>query len=472
MTPFETVLQYYKFPDRIVPKPLQIEAINYHCEHNNTGGFHEMATGKTFIATAVALYRKITEGGTIVIIMPPVLLRQWGRWLAEITPALTVTEYRGTQAQRAALDLDVDFVLVGVQIFKKEFKRFTDHFYGKPYMTIVDEAAPMLGNIESDQHKKVYEFSVMRPVMPMTGTPMNTPMDAYGILKFSAPGTYRNINHFHNEHVESVDWFKKPTKFMNLDRLRANMTINSRRILFRDLYPNMGKPLYDPTYYDLAPAHYKLYRKLAEEELLKLPDGGKVDGTSANRLLHALGQIVCNWGHFSGVPSDVAASIEMIEQKLSELGDRKLLVFAHYKMTVAFLKDRLKKYGVVTINSEVSDKKKDANLRKFINEPSCRVMVAQFISAGMGLDGMQYCCNTVFIAEPCQQPRVFHQAVARLDRPGQTERVHVMMGIANGTTQVRAFRTLLENDNLVNQVIRNAIDLRHAIYGTTPEDKP
>lgn len=37
--------------------------------------------------------------------------------------------------------------------------------------------------------------------------------------------------------------------------------------------------------------HLKLYRKLAEEELLKLPDGGKIDATQATKLVHALGQI-------------------------------------------------------------------------------------------------------------------------------------------------------------------------------------
>lgn len=464
MTPFETVLTYYTFPERIKPHPLQIETINDLAPLPNSGEWLDMGTGKSFCSTATALFHKIMWGNQIVIIMPPVLLRQWGRWLAEIKPALTVTEYQGTPAKRAAMDLEVDVVLVGVQIFKKENKRFVDHFFGKPYTVILDEAT-FAGNVESDAHHLVYDFCIGHPVIPLTGTPMNNVMDAYAMLKFSAPGTYPNIGEFVKQHVDEFDYFKRPIAFKDLDVLAENMKINSKRILFEDMYPQTELPLYDPIYYDLEPAHYKLYSKLAEEELLKLPDGGKIDGTTANKLMHALGQIICNWSHFSGVPSHIAMAIEMIEQKLAELGEGKLLVFAHYKMTVAFLKQHLKKYKVVTANSEVSNAQKDKNVQTFIHDPRCRVMVAQVISAGKGLDGMQGAANHIFFAEPCQQPRDFHQAVARLHRLGQKRRVHVMMGIANGTTQVRAFKNLLDNDTTVNKVIRNAVELRAAIYG-------
>jgi SNF2 family DNA or RNA helicase len=423
-----------------------------------------MGTGKTFISTAISLFHKVTYGHQVVVIMPPILIRQWGRWLASIKPEISVTEYRGTPAQRDALDLDMDFVLVGVQIFKRDFARFQRYFSDKNYTVIIDEAN-LVGNIESDNHKKVYEFAAGHPQIVLTGTPMNSVMDAYGLLKFSAPGAYRSIRHFENTHVEERDFYKKPIKFGNLDLLAENMMVNSRRILLEDMYPDLDEPAYIPTYYDLAPAHYKLYRKLAEEELLKLPDGGKIDATSANKLIHALGQIIVNYPHFSGNPDDVSLTVEMITQKLSELGDGKLVVFANYKLTVAHLKDKLQKFGAVTINSEVTEAQKERNLQAFMTDPECRVVIAQFVSAGKGLDGLQHVCNHAFFAEPCQQPRDFHQAVARLKRLGQKKKVMVMMGIANNTTQVRGFKKLLDNDDLVNKVIRNATELREAIYG-------
>lgn len=458
------MLAHYRFPDYIVPHPLQREVIDDTADLENSGQWLDMGTGKTMCATAIGLYHKLTRGNQVIVIMPPILIRQWGRWLASIKPALSVTEYRGTPTQRAALDLDMDFVLVGIQIFKRDFERFNQHFFAKAYTLVVDEAT-MVGNIQSENHKKVYDFGIGHAQIMLTGTPMNNVTDAYALMKFSAPGTYRNIRHFENTHVEERDFFNKPTKFCNLDQLADNLMVNSKRVLFEDMFPDTEEPLYIPTHYDLAPAHAKLYRKLAEEELLKLPDGGKIDATSANKLLHALGQIIINLPHFSGDPKDVSQTIDIVEQKLAELGQGKLVVFANYKLTVAHLKERLVKYGAVTINSEVSEKQKDKNLQAFMHDPDCRVLVAQFVSAGKGLDGLQHVCNHAFFVEPCQQPRDFHQAVARLKRLGQKKKVVVMMGIANGTTQVRGFKNLLENDTLVNKVIRNATELRNAIFG-------
>jgi hypothetical protein len=420
--------------------------------------------GKTFCATATGLFHKIVYGHQVIVIMPPILIRQWGRWLAEITPAVTVTEYRGTPAQRAKLDLDVDFVLVGIQIFKRDYERFVSHFQGKPYTTIIDEAT-IVGNIGSDNHQKTYEFSLAHPQIVLTGTPLNSVMDVYGLMKFSAPGQYKNLKQFTNLHVEEVDFYKKPVKFQNLDLLADNLMVNSKRILFEDMYPDSEQPLFVPVYYDLDPDHYKLYRKLAEEEILKLPDGGKIDATTANKLIHALGQIIINFPHFSGDPKSVSSTVEMIDQKLQELGDKKLVVFANYRLSVAHLKERLSKYNAVTINSEVTEKQKEKNLQQFMNDPECRVIVIQFVSGGKGLDGLQRVSHHCFFAEPCQQSRDFAQCVGRLKRLGQKHRVMVMLGIANNTTQVRGFKNLLNNDGLVNQVIRNAYELRQVIFG-------
>lgn len=464
MTPFEKVLQHYTFPPYIVPKPLQIETINELAPLPNSGEWLDMGTGKTFCSTACSLFHKIEYGHQTIVVMPPVLVPQWAKWLRSITPALRVTEYVGTPTQRAKLSLDADFVLVGVQIFKRDIERFTRHFAGRPKTVTVDEAT-IICNIGSANHQTVYDFSIGNHQILLSGTPANNPMDAYGLIKFTAPGTYRNKKQFENIHVESRDFYDRPNKFKELDLLYANLARNSKRILYEDMYKDIEQPLYSPIDYDLDPAHYKLYRRLAEEELLKLPDGGKIDGTTANKLRHALGQIVVNWEHFSGVSGNVSNAIHLVEEKLEELGTGKLVVFADYKLTVRACMKHLKKYGVVSVNSEVSNTEKQDNIARFINDPKCRVIVIQFKSGGYGLDGLQHVCNHMLFLEPCLQPRDFHQCVARLKRTGQTKRVMVMMAIARGTTQPRGFKILLENDTLVNQVIRTAGELREMIYG-------
>lgn len=469
MTPFETVLQHYRFPEKIgdnpfVPHPLQIQAINDLAPLPGQGHWHGMGTGKTFIATAVALFHKITWGHSCIVIMPPLLLKQWQRWLKLIEPQLRVTVYAGTPAQRKALSLDADFVLVGVQIFKKERHLFIDHFKGRPFTLIVDEASQSLTSTASKSHQDVYDFHIGHPVLLLTGTPATNPLHAYAMLKFVAPGTYRNKKQFETVHVEERDFFGNPSRFCNLDLLAENLKKNSARILFEDMYKVTDPPMYAPLSYDLATEHYKLYRKLADEELLKLDDG-KIDATDANRLFHALGQIVVNWGHFASNPKLISNALYMVEEKIEELGGGKMLVFCHYRMTAALLQSYFGARCAGVINGDATPKAREKATDRFLDERKAQVLVLQAKSGGFGLDGLQHVCNTAFFIEPTQQPGTFHQAVARLYRTGQRSRVQVYLGIADGTLQNRAFRNLLKNDDVANTVIRNVTDLRAAIFG-------
>lgn len=463
MTPFDVVTRSYQFPTYIKPHALQLECINELSALNNSGEWLDMGTGKTFVSTACALFHKVTYGNVCVVIVPPLLISQWARWLRSITPALSVVEYKGTPTERKLKTLDADFVIVGVQIFKKEFDKFNNWYSLRQYSVIVDEAT-MVSNVSSDNHDKVFSFSIGRPTMLLSGTPANKPSDAYGLLKFTAPGTYRSIGQFENLHIEERDFWGAPVKYRGLDELAENLLINSKRVLFQDMYPMSEEPVFIPLNYDLEPTHLKLYRKLAEEQLLALPDGGKIDGTTAARLRHLLGQIVVNKGHFTGKPDDRSFATDLIEQRLMESGE-KLVVFANYRMTVAHIASRLSKYKPGIINGDVTASQKEKSIQRFINDSDCRLIVIQFISGGKGLDGLQHVCNQALFIEPCVQPRDFHQCVARLNRMGQKRRVAVTLAIANGTVQVRQFKNLLINDGITNEVIRNATDLRKSIFG-------
>ena len=459
------MLRQYKLPSFIKKiHPLQVECINELAPLHTSGSWLDMGCGKTLVSTVVCLFLKITQNRSAIVLMPPILIPQWGRWLRSLKPALRVVEYRGTPKQRKDLDLDCDFLLVGVQTFKRDYDRIADYFAGKEYCVVIDEAT-LVANSESDNHKMSLAFCVGQPVQVLTGTPMNKVLDVYGLLKFSAPGCYRNMRHFEGLHVEDRDFFGSPTSYMQLDLLAENLTKNSRRMLLSDMYPDTVDPLIVPVDYELEPAHYKLYRQLAEEELLKLPDGGKIDATSANALRHALGQLVVNWDHFSGDPANQAQAVEIIKQKLSELGTGKLVVFANYKRTASKLCKELSGFGAVVINGEVTASLKETNIQRFIDDPACRVIIIQFVSGGKGLDGLQHVCNHCLFIEPCLQPRDFWQCVARLQRMGQTKKVMVMVATAIGTTQVRGFKQLIANDELVNQVIRNKTDLADMVFG-------
>lgn len=464
MTPFELVQQHYTFPSWLTPFPLQVKAINEQATLAHSGQWLDTGTGKTFVATATSLFKLITQRRQTVVIMPPILVRQWANWLRTITPALSITEYRGTPAKRKALSLNADFVLVGAQVFQRDYERFSAHFFHVKPNVVIDEAT-MVANVGTQTHDSIYEFAMGCNQELLTGTPASNPMNAYGLLKFTSPGTYRNLKHFENMHVEGRDFFDNPCDFKDLHLLRGALERNSQRILFEDLYPDIEEPLYSHYNYDLDDKHYKLYTELAENQLLLLPDGGKIEATTASKIIHALGQIVGNWHYFSQDPKNISQMVRVIEQKMGELGDKKLVVFANYRMTIKHLTEYFTPLGAVAVNSEVSEGQKAKNIQRFCDDPKCRLIMIQPRSGGYGVDGLQRVCHHAMFVEPCTVTRDFHQAVARLKRTGQTKRVMVHMPTASGTVQMRGFRALLKNDALTNQIIRNKADLRDMLFG-------
>lgn len=469
MTPYEIVRERFAFPFEL--RPLQVSLVNMLCPFPRAGYYAEAGTGKTSMATHQALYYAIAHNtNQWLILMPPILLEQWDRWLRGVTDlrtgkALTTTVYAGTPKQRAELDLNADFILTSYGLLKNDFERLHAHFEDRTLGVMADEATAVK-NTASDTHKAVALMAENRPFLPLTGTPINKPGDAFAYIKLIAPGVYRNRRQFDRLHVLETDDYGNVEKWCNLDVLAENMKIHSGRLLLREARADMKEPLFTPRPYRLDPAHMKLYRRIAEERLVEFDNGKEIDAISASALRSALQQLIVNWGEFDENPARVPAVMDMIEEVLEEIGERKLVIAAHFIRTNRYLHSALAKYGAVAVYGEVSKSDKQKAIQRFIQDPKCRVILVQPSSAGFGVDGLQHVCSDMLVVEAPTTPTPFQQVVARLDRDGQNSEVHVRIAIATGTVQVKMFRDLLDNDELANSVQGGYKNLRGSVYGS------
>lgn len=460
-TPYEEVLANFELPFPLYP--FQVETVNELASADRSGLYFDMGTGKTVTATVMTLYKFIAGAAQrAVVIMPPILLDQWARFLERI-PGNTVQIYRGPPKVRSAIALGkAQWTLVGAQIFKIDFDRF-DATFGPDTAVIRDEAHD-IKNVSTDNYKKFTRFTADKAVSLLTGTPISSPEDGYAYIKILAPHVYRTKGQFMNIHAGERDFFNKVISWKHLDTLASNMEINSKRVLKEDVLEDLPEITYTPMFYQLTAEHMALYKKLAEEQLLQLGEG-KLDATSSGRLRHALGQIICNFDYFSGDPSKRSTCYDLLDQVLDELGPTaKLCVFARYRMTNAKLLNYLRPYGAVAVYGDQTQAQNRAAVDMFVGDPECRVIILQPTSGGIGVDGLQEVCRDgLFLEIP--SVRDFKQARDRLHRGGQKNGVHIRIAVAEGTLQVRDQRTLLDNDELINDVIRNVEDLRTAIFG-------
>ncbi len=427
------------------------------------GHYLAVGVGKTATSTVCALYKILVgEVSQVIVLMPPILLAAWYRWLTSIS-GVTAMVYAGTPKQRESMKFDSMFTLMSYDIFKRDYDRIEVSFDHCSTCLIADEATA-IKNVESKNYRAVKEFSDSGHLMLLTGTPLAKIMDGYAYVKLLAPSIYRTYNQFENIHVDKVDFYGHPKTFKNLPMLERNMRVNSVRLLKEDVLEELPEILYEPLIYDLEPAHLALYHKLAEEQLLELPDGGKIDATQVTRLWHGLQQMVMNYDYFSGDPTKKSMGFELIDEIMSQLDGNKLIVFTNYKLTSRAVTAFTQKYGSVAVFGEVSAANQQKNIDRFMNDAKCRLAVLQVQSAGFGLN-LQDCCSDILFLEAPLIPIQFEQAVGRVYRNGQKRKVHIRVGMAQGTIQVHLVNLLMNKDELVNRVVRNHQDIRQALFG-------
>ncbi len=469
MLPYDLVKSKYNFPPNINDRDFQIEIVNDLAPRERAGYYAEVGTGKTFMSTVSALFKQMTEGRKTLVAMPPILAEGWLRWLRKIE-GVTVLDYRGTPKYRKTLNLEHDFIVMSMDIFKNDYDWLLNYLGNDPLTLIVDEAT-CIKNIESANYRYMKqtgdEFGAH--IMLLTATPLDTPGDGYAYVKTLAPTVYRSHKQFEMIHVGKKDFFGKVTQWQELDVLKENMKINSARVLSRDVL-NYPEPIYDPMFYDLAPEHQNLYRAIVDEQLDLLPNEAAVDGITEGRIYSMLHQVVWNYPYFSDDPKARSKPYELLDEIVNQLGckkrgGKKLMIFANYKMTMQAIKDHLGGGNIGILNSQYTASQKQKFITNFIEDPDCNILQIHPLSGGKGLDGLQHVCHNLFFAETPPSGLSFTQCVGRAVRDGQNEAVIIRLGIANKTVQVKLHRDLLVKDEQAGFVQGSHQSLRSALYG-------
>ena len=437
----------------------QVAGIEELATYPRNANFSEVGTGKTVMSTAVSL---MTCKDTTLVLVPPIIIPQWCKWLRRFTDS--VTDYRGTPTERRKLNITARFVVMSHAIFRMDYEKLYHALNSYDLEIIVDESHS-LKNPSSILYKNVARLSLGHNLQLLTGTPTSKPTDAYVYIKQKTPKLYRTFGHFENMHVAERDFFGKVTKWQLLDQVAANLALQTVKFTKEDLFGLDLDPQFPDCSYDLDPAHTKLYERLMEEQLLLLGDGTKIDATTSTKLFHAAQQIVCNWAHFSGEDKR-SAIYDIIDQTLEEVlpTDSKLIIWTFYKMTTRNVMEYLAAQGhkAVAAYGEANSNK---SFELFMEDPTVRILVAQPQSAGVGLNAQGVCSEMLFVETPTT-PLLARQAIGRVVRMGQKRKPRIKVAVANNTIQTRLLGMLMDNDDLVKRVENTRDSIRDWIRGT------
>jgi hypothetical protein len=448
--------------------PWQVEDITTLVQWDRVGAFLPVGAGKTVIATLVGLAWDLPF---YVVVVLPILVKQWVEWLNSIPNTGGAVAYEGGPKKRAEINLmKFRWWVMSYGLFKNDFDKLLKLLPLKTDAALIVDEAQSIKDTSTQLWKRCNEFSLGRSLIEMSGTELNKPDDAYGHIKIKTPSVYRSFGHFEQVHVASKDFFGKVQGWRELDLLNRNLYLQSVQRTKEEVHSLVPKARYMPYPYDLAPAHMKLYKQLTEQQILELESGGKFDATTEQALYNYSQQLVVNWADFCGDESVRPAIFDVIDQLIDSTGigqpngPNKFIIWCWFKVTTARIAAYLETMFPGRVVKAYSDSDSKKSVARFMEDPECMWLVANPGSAGAGLNPQYICYNCLFVETPTRTIQ-FRQAAGRLDRKGQPLNANIWIAQARDTIQVKLYENLLTNDALVQRVQGNARDLRKMING-------
>jgi len=458
-----------KSPTRATPTVEPIGVGNYYgFTLDNSDGLFLLGdftvTHNTYISTLLGLYHSIhNDVHTLLFIVPPRLVHQWATWLSEITFAdgdkLDIVAYQGTPAKRKKSSLDADCIVVSQNIFRGDYKRFTKELgTDRNVMVIYDEAHMGLRKLSNKIYKCVSTFTIGKKLLLLTATPIGNPSDTYAIVKLLDPTIYKRKKDFERKHVGDVDYFGNIISWRNLDKMHENLYAKAYKLEARDVL-DMQPVIYSDVLYPLNDKHMEAYREMESQQYLETDDGDIINATQGTNMFHSLQRFVTAPGEMNvdRVQADLFDMCQMVYHE----DDSKLIIYGNYRSTNTALLKIFNDKGIKAVGcwGDISQPQQVKNIEAFKKDPEVRVLIGNPISLGVGVDGLQHVCYRALFVELPLAPREFYQSVGRIGRQGQTRPCVVRCLLAESTIQVNLYYSLLNKDDLVNQIVKNNMRL-------------
>ena len=313
------------------------------------------------------------------------------------------------------------------------------------FRLLVGDEVQAIGNPESQRAVAFKELSKIIPhCIGMSGTPaMSKPMQFWTLLSIVEPSMFKNFYMFKQRYCDPQDdgFGVKYNGASNIEELHELlvrcMLRRTKGEVMKDLPPKVMEVVPLEVETSAMDAYYE------EERATFSDDTAKGEKESArNKVAHLLR---------TAYALKEKAMLQWIEDFLES--GKKLLLFAWHRSVVEVLYDTLKAYNPALIYGGMSTNEREEARKKFIENPKCKLIVANIQAGGVGIDGFQDVCSDVAFAEFSHTPNFHRQAEDRLHRSGQHNSVTSYYLVAPGTVDMDAIEVLDARAKMLDGVL-------------------
>lgn len=414
-------------PHGFEPFAHQKETAEFLASRRKAFCFNEQGTGKTasvIWATDYLMKRGLVK--RVLVICPLSIMKSaWQADLFKFALHRTVdVAYGSADKRRGIINNGAEYVIInfdGVEIVKK------DIINGGFDLVVVDEASAYK-NAQTNRWKALREImDKVKGLWMLTGTPAaQSPVDAYGLAKLVNP---TGVPKFYGQFRDSVMW--KITRYKWAPKMNATTVVHAAlqpaiRFEKKDC---IDLPPVTHVFRDapLTPQQSKYYRDLKKQALIAA-GGEEVSAVNAATMVNKLLQIACGSAYTDSgqvLDFDVSNRLKVVQEVIDETTN-KALVFVPFTNTIELLKQYLTNNGVSceVINGAVSVNRRSEIVRDFQETDNVKVLIIQPQAASHGLT--LTAADTIIWYAPCTSVETYLQANARIDRPGQKNRMTIV----------------------------------------------
>ncbi len=375
----------------------QKEGVEFLRTHRSALLADEMGLGKT---PQALIAMQLVGARSVLVICPASVKYNWKReainWGFQESDILIVDNKSIAQAK------DHSFIIVNYDLAHR--KAYAKHLAPRMYDVLVCDESHYLKNHDAKRSKAVFgrggyaSRAIYRWMM--TGTPvLNRPVELHNMLRTLAPetlGQFANYIAFTKRFCDAYEgkWGWDVSGSKNVEELAgrlAGFMLRREKNKLKNLPERILRKVLIPT----SPA--------IEKEIF-----GAEENESIRRVLGR---------------AKTKDAIKYVKDVLEI--ENKVVVFAYHREVIDQLTEGLKEYSPVVIDGSKTAKARNNSVIAFTENPKVRVFIGQIDAAGIGIDGLQGVCSSIVFAEISYVPGINMQAIGRVHRNGQHNKVVV-----------------------------------------------
>lgn len=351
----------------------------------------EMGLGKTI--TVLAAVRKLQAFPALVVCPNSAKLTSWKDDIEKFFPGVSYAIVDGTASQRAeAIAKRADITVVNFEGIRAkpihedpenphsaiiDYTHTNPGLFAEPYeFCVIDEHH----RVKTPNAQVTYGFFQLLATqwLQMSGTPiLNRPEEIWTALNKIYPETFPSYDGFVATIGISAPGSDRivayrPDAMAELRDFLASVSLRRRREQVLDDLPQV---VHVPRVVKQSREERKLYEQIRDELLLELEDGSIKEIFGILPQITRLKQAAFSPELYGG--SKKSSKIVELKEIVAELvaSGEKAIIFSQWSKATRIIERELVDYNPAYVTGEVKTKDRPAQIRKFVNDPSCHLYI-------------------------------------------------------------------------------------------------